>query len=89
MGRKRKTIDVADLVDIANRQLQHSTTCEQSRRGVISLLEASLHNANKYNGYRNLGIDEVPMGHLPGKREGRYPEAYVNVDDTRRQYNKK
>ena len=80
---------MVDLVDIANSQLQHSTTCEQSRRGVISLIESALHAANKYNGYRNLGIDEVPMGHLPGKREGCYPEAYVNVDDTRRQYNKR
>ena len=89
MNRRRKTIDVADLVDIANNHLQHSTCCEQNRWGVISLLESALYAVNKYNGYMNLGIDEVPMGHLPGIREGRYPEAYVNVDDTRRQYLKR
>ena len=91
----RKTIDVETLKRHINNRL--SDTVFDSRRpdivgsdfrkGLMNTLEVVLHETGNYKGFRYLGLDEVPKGHLPGiKRNHRDEPDWTDTDNTRVRY---
>jgi hypothetical protein len=67
MARMRKTIDVDQVLATANRMLAGSKNLDPDfRRGVASLLESVLHQAERYNGFGYLPQEHVPPDELPG-----------------------
>jgi hypothetical protein len=75
----RKTIAVADVVDMVNRRLQYSTCSPDERYAVTSLLEEILHQTGNYKGY--LYLEEYPGPYATKEQK----EAF---DDSRRRYAK-
>lgn len=63
---RRKTFRVRSLLDSVNYSLACSTCESAVRRGMASVLETVLLEANVYAGYRYLEQHEVPKGQLPG-----------------------
>ena len=90
---KRKTADISDIVETANRILagQWPANTPEFRSGVIVMLENILMNTGHY-GFRYLTNHELPGNVLPGvryKADGSIhsvEERFLNTDDTRRQY---
>lgn len=70
----RKTYPVADLIDHANRVIDHAKTMDE-RRAVAHLLESVLHETGNYKGFRYLSSELNDDGRL---RDG--------YDDTNRYY---
>lgn len=57
------------------------------RKGLMNTLEMVLHETGNYKGFRYLGLDEVPKGHLPGiKRNHRDEPDWTDTDNTRVRY---
>lgn len=48
---KRKTVDVAYLVERCNKMLRLDTVSDDFRKGVSSVLESVLHHTGNYKGY--------------------------------------
>lgn len=88
----RKTLEIAHMLEFVNQALATSTCSDQTRKGMIAVLETMLHKAGCYKGYRHLCESEVPVGELPAIRmadDGSmlpYPDRFANCDDTRRCY---
>lgn len=77
-GYERRTANVADIRETANRMLADSVdTSAAERRGIAALLEAILMDANAYHGFRYLGVSEE-------RDERGYPVSLG--DETRREY---
>jgi len=57
----RKTANVKELLDYANRQLsredEHAT--KDFKSGIATMIETVLFNSNQYNGYMHLGGNKV------------------------------
>ena len=94
MAKIRKTAEIEKIVRVANRILAGTwgANSKEYRAGVIVMLEAILHDAGIFHGFRYLSNHDLP-GHIePGVRYradgsiGDYHERFLNTDDTRRQY---
>lgn len=86
----RKTVDVDMLIETANRLLAlpdtHGRTEDlspQFRQGVIAMVEAALHAADRYKGYTYLS-SEVVTADEPHEPHTTY--LRVGYDGTRRRY---
>lgn len=92
MGKGRKTVGVAAIVDQVNASLKESTCSADVRLGMCTVVEQVLMASNNYAGFRYLDQNEVPSSELPGVRVGpggnclTYEERFANTDDSRRQY---
>ena len=92
----RKTINVEKIKEWANEQLESERSMKDAseiavgrgyRHGIMNMIEDVLMSTGNYKGYRYLGQDEVPKGHLPGiKRNHRDEPVFENTDNTRVRY---
>jgi len=88
----RKTFEVNALKNKINGMIARSTCSAAEREVMAMVLSDVLHDTGNYNGFRYLGIDEVPAGHLPGVRYGEdgeflsYEERFANTDKSRVSY---
>jgi hypothetical protein len=73
----RKTIDVADVIEIVNRRLQYSTCSPEERYAMASILEYVLNRTGNYKGY-------VYLQEYPGEHGTK--EQWEAFDDSRRRY---
>lgn len=81
----RKTIAVAEFVEMINRCLKNSICDGDIRSGMISAVEQVLHKTGNYKGFRYLLQDEVPEGERPGIiYEGDMPASYPDRFDVRK-----
>jgi len=63
---KRKTFEVDKFRNLINGMLAGSVCSAEERKSMLIILEHVLMETGNYNGYRYLGEDKVPEGHLPG-----------------------
>jgi hypothetical protein len=87
--RKRRTLDVAELVSEVNRRNRESTCSPEARAGWNALLEEILWATRQYAGYVYLQQPEVPPGEKPGVIRDTSGAEYPNhqfPDETRRHY---
>ena len=78
----RKTIAVAEFVEMMNRCLKNSICNGDIRSGMICAVEQVLHKTGNYKGFRYLLQDEVPEGERPGIiYEGDMPAPYPDRFD--------
>ena len=91
----RKTIDIETLKQHINNRLSDTVfdgrrpniVGSDFRKGLMNTLEMVLHETGNYKGFRYLGLDEVPKGHLPGiKRNHRDEPDWTDTDNTRVRY---
>jgi hypothetical protein len=92
----RKTVDIEYLVNIVNYALATDQRDNQQdyRLGLFTLLEDVLHNAEAYNGFSYLTVNDIPVGCRPGinvdPNDGQvlsdYDARFANTDYTRRKY---
>ena len=87
----RKTVKIADIVEMGNKILRSDTSDQEFRNGVKLMLENILHETDNYVGFRMLTQEEVPAGQLPGinYHDGMplpYPQRFYNTDPTRVQF---
>ena len=90
---KRKTVDVAYLIETVNRVCRESGGSAEAlgnRMGMCSLLEGVLMVSGNYKGFRYLTKDEVPQMCKPGINLITEPNTvemkFKDTDDTRREY---
>ena len=98
MARKRKTISVDRLKEMANHYMMHSPDHHTANRaGNAVLLEAVLHETGNYNGFGYLNANDmkasdfgntVGINTTPDKpaESLTYEEKFEGTDDTRRFY---
>lgn len=79
----RKTIDVVDVVEIANRMLRAEASTKGQREGVISLVESILHATENYRGYNYQNSEHAVPGDPVAVGTTR---LRVGFDETRRFY---
>ena len=89
----RKTIPLETLIETFNGVLRNSPAeSHAQRQGVMTALEAVLHEAGVYKGFRYLLVSEVPEGSMPGVHykngvpDPDYTARFANTDRTRVQY---
>ena len=84
MAKGRKTVDVDAVVEYGNMLLRSNIGDASFRRGVISMIEEVLFNADRYTGYSHLTKDQLATDDKPGVdwSDG----TPVIVDETRRRY---
>ena len=89
----RKTIPLKTLIETVNNVLRLSPAeSHLQRHGAMTALEAVLHEAGVYKGFRYLLSDEVPEGSMPGVHylDGMphpdYTARFALTDSTRVQY---
>jgi hypothetical protein len=83
---KRKTIDVAVLIEECNRLCRESTCSPEHRLGVCSFLEWVMMRQNVYVGFGYLSQSEVPKGELPGIIRDESPEHNHQFPDESRRF---
>lgn len=89
----RKTIPLQTLIETFNGVLRNSPAeSHAQRQGAMTALEAVLHEAGVYKGFRYLLASEVPEGSMPGVHylgnvpHPDYTERFARTDSTRVQY---
>lgn len=82
----KKTVKVIDLIRKTNEVLQNSTCDPEGRRGMMTLLESTLHQTGNYQGFRYLQENEVPEGHKSGVYYVDGKPNFDNTDNTRIKY---
>ena len=87
----RKTVKIADIVEMGNKILRSELGDQEFRSGVKMMVENILHETDNYAGFRMLTQEEVPAGQLPGinYHDGMplpYPQRFYNTDSTRVQF---
>lgn len=88
---KRKTFEVDKFRNLINNMLAGSVCSAEERKFMLIILEHVLMETGNYQGYKYLGSDKVPEGHLPGinthafdKNDNPSPaELFQNTDNTR------
>jgi hypothetical protein len=88
---KRKTFDVDTFRNLINGMLAGSVCSSEERKSMLIILEHVLMETGNYNGYRYLGSDKVPEGHLPGINTNAFEnhnnptpdQLFQNTDNTR------
>lgn len=83
---ERKTVNVNEILDLANNILRNSTGTQDFRWGVITMIEVVLQTSGNYRGFMYLTRGEVPKGEKPGVIYGDITELNQFPDETRRQY---
>ena len=89
---KRKTIKVAELVEVVNEMLLNSTAdAIDYRQGMIAMISDVLHRTGNYNGFRYLTSGEVkccPPGinYVDGMPHPDEEARFKGTDSTRVQY---
>ena len=88
MARRRKTVEVERIREIANNFLAYESKFhsdnEDFRKGVSVMIEAVLHESGNYNGFGYLARHHLPEGSKVGIQEGDcYEEWFDDVDRTR------
>lgn len=89
----RKTIPLQTLIDTFNTVLRDSPAESHAQReGAMTALEAVMHEAGVYKGFRYLLASEVPEGSMPGVNyldgvpHPDYTARFARTDRTRVQY---
>lgn len=91
---KRKTFDVAELVDMVNDICRFSINdSKEHRQGAMSVVEEVLHRTGNYKGFRYLMPYEMEAGYTSGINvddDGQicrdYEKRFADTDNTRVQY---
>lgn len=89
----RKTIPLQTLIETFNGMLRNSPAeAHVQRQGAMTALEAVLHEAGVYKGFRYLLVGEVPLGSMPGVNyldgvpHPDYTARFARTDSTRVQF---
>lgn len=83
MGKKRKTIEVKELVEFANKLLKDSKdSMKKERSGICTVIEHALHTTGNYHGFSYLP-DQFEQTTYMGEPAVRFIK---NHDETRRFY---
>lgn len=83
----RKSFNVTAFRDKINWRLMNCPMPEDGLKELCLTLEDVLHDTGNYNGFRYLGVDEVPKGEVPGIRwDYPQPEQFNNTNSYRRKY---
>lgn len=89
---RRKTIEIAKVVDTCNNALLHTPdTHKKERQGIIFIVETIMHSTNTYSGYRYLGPQDMEHSHNGTEFGITFDEHNQPIygDETRRQYHLK
>lgn len=85
----RKTINISNLIETANRLLLNSKdNMVSERHGIAMLVETLLHDTNNYNGFvmiDELGMEKSENGNIPGVRR-HSEDKWENTDNSRIQF---
>jgi hypothetical protein len=77
----RKSIDIANLVAMANAMLSAEEPSKETRMGIIALLDRALHDTGRYAGY-----NYQPSEFLPADLQSDHAVLRPDYDDSRRVY---
>ena len=88
----RKTVNISGLVEYANSVLRSNSGNESYRRGIMRMIEPTIHDTGNYKGFRYLLLNEIPAGNKPGINyvggmpHPDYAMRFANTDNTRIAY---
>ena len=75
MSREKKTFSVQSIKNFANEQLAHPGYTMEEKLGIITMIERILHEANAYNGFMFLSLNDDNKAPSLGT-EGYYARKY-------------